>query len=118
MLFYIKKSPGISLKLNYKNKYIEIAKNTILESIDKEKTSVFLFGSRADNTFTDDSDLDIGLLSDEKIDLLLFHKIREKLEKSVVPYHIDLVDLRRTDEEFRNIALDNAVIWNKGKNFS
>ena len=100
------------------DKYINIAKNTVLDLINRETTSVFLFGSRAENANADDSDLDIGFLSNKKIDVLLFHKIREALENSIVPYHIDLVDFYNADDEFSKIATDNILIWNKAKNFN
>lgn len=48
--------------MNENNKYIEIAKERILEIIDKDNISVFVFGSMADNTFTKSSDLDIGFI--------------------------------------------------------
>lgn len=100
------------------DKYRNIAKNTVLDLINKETTSVFLFGSRAENANSGDSDLDIGFLSNKKIDLLLFHKIREALENSIVPYHIDLVDFYNADDDFSKIASDSIIIWNKSKNFS
>jgi predicted nucleotidyltransferase len=104
--------------MKVEDKYIEIAKNKVLNLIDKDTTSVFLFGSRADNSFTNDSDLDIGFLSDKKINLLLFHKIREELDNSIVPYSFDLVDFYDADQDFKKIALENMIVWNKSKNFS
>lgn len=100
------------------NKYIEIAKEKVLSLIDKDTTSVFLFGSRADNTHSENSDMDIGFLSDNKIDMLLFHKIREELNNSIVPYSFDMVDFYNADDDFKKITLENIIIWNKSKNFS
>jgi len=104
--------------MNLQDKYIEIAKNQILSMIDCENTSVFLFGSRAEGTNTSDSDIDIGFISSSKIDNLLLYKIRISLEESIIPYHIDLVDFYNADTEFKKIAMENTIIWNKSKNFN
>jgi predicted nucleotidyltransferase len=104
--------------MNLQDKYIEIAKKQILSMVDCESTSVFLFGSRADGTYTSDSDIDIGFISSSKIDNLLFYKIRIALEESIIPYHIDLVDFYNADCEFKKIAMENIIIWNKSKNFN
>ena len=99
------------------DEYLNIVKSTILSLVDKNKVSVFLFGSRADNNYRHDSDVDVGFWANEGLDKNLFIKINELLEESIVPYHIDLVDFSRTNESFRKIALKNIVIWNKTKNF-
>lgn len=104
--------------LNENNKYIEIAKEKILEIIDKDNISVFVFGSMADNTYTKSSDLDIGFIGENKIDSLIFHKIRTSLEESIVPFHVDLVDFNKVDNNFKKIAMENIIIWNKAKNFN
>jgi predicted nucleotidyltransferase len=100
------------------DEYLNIVKSTILSLIDKNKVTVFLFGSRADNSCRHDSDVDVGFWANEELDNNLFSKINELLEESIVPYHIDLVDFSRTDEHFRKIALKNIEIWNKTKNFN
>lgn len=100
------------------NEFLNIAKEIVLNIIDKDSTSVFLFGSRADSTFRKDSDMDIGFLGKDRMDLLIFHRIREALENSSVPYHFDLVDFSYKTSEFKDIALKNIIIWNKAKNLS
>lgn len=100
------------------NKYVALAREIILNLVDKENTTVFLFGSRAgkDNKYC--SDIDVGFLSNVKIDNKLFDRICESLEESLVPYHIDLVDFSKTDERFRKIALKEIEIWNKAKDIN
>ena len=99
------------------NNYIKKAKEIVLNFINKDKITVFLFGSRADGTYRSDSDIDIGFLSNEKIDNSLFGKIRYALEESIAPYHFDLVDFSKTDNELKKIANKQIIIWNKSKNF-
>ena len=66
---------------NMNEDYINIAKEIVLSIIDKNKITVVLFGSRADGSNRNDSDIDIGFISNEKIDNFLIGKIRESLEE-------------------------------------
>ena len=100
----------------YHKKYVELAREIILNLVDKENTSVFLFGSRTGLNYKHDSDIDIGFLANHKLDNKLFNKISEALEDSIVPYHIDLVDFTNVDKEFKKIALGEIEIWNKAPN--
>lgn len=104
--------------IEVQDKYIELTKKIILGLIDRDTTTVFLFGSRADNTNTSTSDLDIGFLGSSKIDDLLFARIRDELDDSIVPYHFDLIDFYNIDATFKNIAMEKIVLWNKSKNFN
>lgn len=104
--------------INEKNKYVEMAKEIVLNLVEKENVDVFLFGSRAGNNYRHDSDLDIGFIGNSKLDEKLLRKIRENIENSIIPYHIDLVDFSKVDFEFKKIALQNIEIWNKTKSFN
>ena len=97
------------------DKYLNIARDIILNIIDRENVTVFLFGSRADRNFVHNSDIDVGFLSNKKLDDTLFSKINEALDESIVPYHFDLVDFSKTDKRFRSIALNKIEIWNRAK---
>ena len=99
------------------DKYIEKAKQIILQNIDCNEINVFLFGSRAFQNFRRDSDIDVGFLGRRQIKHRIFRKISEGLEESRVPYHFDLIDFSKVDEDFKKVALIKIVIWNKAKNF-
>ncbi len=98
------------------NRYINLAKEIILNFVDKEEITVFLFGSRATNNCLHSSDIDIGFYSETPIDNYLLNKISRALDESRVPYHFDLIDFTKVDENFKSVALENYIIWNKGKN--
>lgn len=100
------------------NKYVDIAKEIILSLVDKEKISVFLYGSRAANNARHDSDIDIGLWSSEKINSTLIREINDAIEESIVPYHIDITDFTKVSSKFKKIATEKIIIWNKGKDFN
>lgn len=81
----------------------------IKDLIPKDKTdALYLFGSYADNTFTDDSDVDIAIFSDDLnyIELVdLEDKISERLQKDVdlvLPEKDNFLLLR---EIFKGISL-------------
>ncbi|MGB9591769.1 MAG: nucleotidyltransferase family protein [Candidatus Kryptoniota bacterium] len=97
------------------NKYLEITRKIILNLIDKETVTVFLFGSRVGKNVKHDSDIDIGFISKNKLEQKLFSKIAEALEESIVPYHVDLIDFGKLEKEFKEIALGEIEIWNKAK---
>ena len=98
------------------DKYLDIAKKIILNHIDCDEINVFLFGSRVMDDSRRDSDIDIGFLGKEALDHRVFRKITDDLEESVVPYHFDLIDFYKVDNNFKRIALQRIMLWNKAKN--
>lgn len=104
--------------MNLKNKYLELTRQIILSMVNKEELTIFLFGSRVGNDFRPRSDIDVGFISNKKLEPKLFGKIREALEESIIPYHIDLVDFGNVDNEFKKIALRKIEIWNKARDLS
>jgi predicted nucleotidyltransferase len=106
------------MDLESTDKYLDLCKEIILNNLDRDTTSVFLFGSRADNTQRHDSDIDIGLISNKAIEIKTISRIYSIIEKSIVPYHVDIVDFTKVDQEFKKIALQNIVIWNKSNTSS
>ena len=97
-------------------KYIDITREIILSIIDRNNTTVFLFGSRAENSARSNSDIDIGFMCEKKIEDKLFNRIRAALDESIVPFHVDLIDFNNCDTRFREIALEKIEIWNNAKN--
>ena len=69
---------------------------------------LFLFGSRAKETGTDKSEIDIGILSNTPISGKQLLTIQEKLEKIPTLLKIDVVDFNAVDDEFKKIALKDA----------
>ena len=71
---------------------------------------VVLFGSRAAGTARDRSDFDIGELANKPIPLADFMTIEDRLESLPTLFRIDLVDLKRTSERFREQALSQTEV--------
>lgn len=72
---------------------------------------IFLFGSRARGQSAPGSDIDIALLAESPLPRSLLSRMRESLEESTIPVHVDVVDLAVADETFRRAVLAEAVEW-------
>ena len=101
--------------INYDKKYMNMLKEIILSQVDLEKVMVFLFGSRVSTLYFSRADADIGLLSDNKLPSHLFHRIRNSIDESIIPWEVDLIDFTRVTPSFKEAALKEIVIWNKPK---
>lgn len=83
----------------------------LAETLVGEKCVVYLFGSRATGTFTATSDFDIAVLTVGDINRKL-SLAREKLERSNIPFKVDLIELRLTSAEFsRQVQTEGLVLW-------
>lgn len=69
---------------------------------------VFLFGSWARGDAAPVSDLDIGILGDEKVPREIMGRIKRIAEAVPTLRSIDVIDLRAKDERFRNAVLQYA----------
>ena len=103
------------ISTDYEEKYLKMLKEIILSQVDTEKVMVFVFGSRASTKYSSRADVDIGLLTDGKLPYNLFHKIRNAVDESIIPWEIDLVDFTRVTKSFKEAALKDILIWNKPK---
>ncbi|MBF0235432.1 MAG: nucleotidyltransferase domain-containing protein [Desulfamplus sp.] len=71
---------------------------------------LFLFGSRATGRHHEKSDIDIGIMSDGLITAKQMQNIKDNLEDLPTLLKIDFVDFNSVGDEFRKMALSNAVI--------
>jgi predicted nucleotidyltransferase len=96
----------------YDEKYLNILKEIVLSLVDKDKVTVFLFGSRVHGRHGPRADADIGLLSDEKLTESVFHRIRNAIDSSIVPWEVDIVDFTKVDSAFKREAMQDIIVWN------
>ncbi len=92
-------------------RYLQTAKNIVLQQLSKQPIQAYLFGSRAKNTARRNSDIDIALLSNNIDISLITSQLREAFEESDIPYHVDIVDLNAVDEEMKQKILKEAIQW-------
>jgi len=90
----------------------QLLKNIIFGTLGTNKDlQVFLFGSRAKGNPRPHSDIDIALLSNKPIALATMSLLREKIEESTIPYHVDIVDLATVSSNFRDKVLKEGEKW-------
>jgi predicted nucleotidyltransferase len=82
-------------------------KNRIHQSI--PDADVFLFGSRVDD-FGKGGDIDLLLLTEEKLPLLFLNRIRRLILNDIGEQKIDLVNFKKSEyHPFKSLALETAV---------
>jgi len=101
-----------TISLEYRKKWLGELRKMMFKYIDKDKYAVFLYGS-AVNSLLRAHDFDIGVLGEERLPDSIMNMIIDEIEESKIPMKIDIVDFKRVDYEFRNIAMEEIQIWNK-----
>jgi DNA polymerase sigma len=81
------------------------------EILDKNLSGIsydaFIFGSQANKTSLRRSDIDVGIMADDKITSYQLSTINAAIEELPMLYKIDLVDFNQVDAQFKLIALKN-----------
>ena len=93
-------------------KYLEEAKHIVLSFDEIKEYAVFVFGSRADGTAHQRSDIDIGILGKQALPAFIKLDIEEQLEESNIPLRVDFVDFNKVDQAFKKEALKAVIVWN------
>jgi len=76
------------------------------------RVKVWLFGSRARGDASPRSDIDIALLPEEEgLPADWLAGLRELLEESHVPWHVDIVNLSEADQELRRTVEREGILW-------
>ena len=84
----------------------------MIDYIADRPIKIFLYGSRAKGTARPTSDVDVALMSHEKLSAVFMSNLRELIEESAIPYQVDLVDLAEVDEAFKQKILKEGLLWN------
>ena len=82
---------------------------TLKKTLQNKKYSAYLFGSRQTGNFEPASDIDIGILAEQPVDVELSLS-REVLADSTIPLSVDLVDLTRAGEKFKEQVLKEGIL--------
>ena len=92
--------------------YLNQMRDLVLRVTSNLDCTIFLFGSRARGEHRRSSDIDIAFsgLSEP-----VFTKVRDdllsELEESVIPHHVDLVNIDTASSDFRDIAMGKVIVW-------
>jgi uncharacterized protein len=76
-------------------KSIRDLKSLIIEFFKEENVIVILFGSRARGDYSRVSDIDIGILPQNRLDRKKLVLLKEKIDNLNFPYTVDVVDLSK-----------------------
>lgn len=92
---------------------LERVKQIVLDNLDCQTATVYLFGSWARGEEKRSSDIDIAIEFDPtvtEIQIVLMN-IRHALEESTIPYKVDVVDLNSADRIMVNKVREEGVRW-------
>jgi predicted nucleotidyltransferase len=93
-------------------KYLNQMRDLVLRVTSNLDCTIFLFGSRARGVHRRSSDIDIGFCG---LSEAVFTKIRDcllsELEESVIPHHVDLVNIDDSPSDFREVVMKEVIIW-------
>ncbi len=95
---------------------LKLVRQLVLDGLADCPANVYLFGSRATGTSRPTSDIDVAVWPLAELPRGTLALIREALDESLVPFTVDLVDLRDTDEGFRARVLAEGIAWHEPKN--
>ena len=70
---------------------------------------VWVFGSRANWSTKDSSDLDLAVEGDNGLSHKVLGTLKDAFEDSILPYTVDVVDLNRISDSFRQIVKSQRV---------
>ncbi len=90
---------------------LETVRQTVLDGLKEHPAEVYLFGSRATGGARRTSDIDVAVWPLTALPVGTLAAIREALFESMVPYTVDLIDLRDADDAFRARVLAEGVVW-------
>lgn len=90
---------------------IEKLKEVFLRFLKNEDVKVVLFGSRARGEFVSTSDVDVGIIMGKGADRKRLILLREYIDRLNIPYKVEIVDFSTVSDEFKRMALKEAVIW-------
>jgi predicted nucleotidyltransferase len=71
---------------------------------------IFIYGSRVTGNHDKYSDIDIGIISRDKLSSLKKDRFKEMLYESKIPYFTDVTDFSKVDESFKKQALNNIYL--------
>ena len=94
---------------------LEKYKKDIINIIHKylPNSKIYLFGSRAKQTYTSGADADIAINANKKIAIGTLFKIQGEIEETNLPIFIDLIDTNSVSKDFLNEIRKDWIQWNE-----
>ena len=93
-------------------KYLSQMREMVLRATSDLDCTIFLFGSRAHGIHRRSSDIDIGFSGlSESVFTKTRDRLLSELEESVIPHHVDLVNIDTAPSYFREAAMKEVIVW-------
>ena len=89
--------------------HLQIVQDILLKHL-PAGVKIWVFGSRANWTTKDSSDLDIALESENKLSHKVLGALKDAFEDSALPYTVDVADLNRIGDSFKKIVESQKVL--------
>jgi predicted nucleotidyltransferase len=94
------------------DKYLNQMRELVLSETTSLDCTILLFGSRARGLHRRSSDIDIAFSGlSEQIFTRVRDRLLAKIEESVIPHHVDLVNLDSAPSNFKNVAMKEVIVW-------
>lgn len=99
--------------INLNQEYLETIVKIIRQYIPDQR--VCLFGSRTKEIAKPFSDIDLVIMSENKISLSKMSELRDAFSESDLPYRVDVLDWSTTNQEFKQaVQKDMIEIYKPG----
>ncbi len=95
----------------FKTDFESLAKKIVLDDLKDCDCKVFLFGSRATKENHRFSDMDIGIIPGKNFDEKILYALSEKLNESIIPFKVDVVNFSTVSQKFKEDALKEVIEW-------
>ena len=91
---------------------MEEVRRLVLEAIGNREIAAYLIGSRARGDARPRSDVDVALDGHGRpIPKIWLAELRERLEESLIPFTVDVVDLAEASADLRAATRREGVKW-------
>ncbi|MDQ6756085.1 MAG: nucleotidyltransferase domain-containing protein [Bacteroidota bacterium] len=95
----------------FKTDFEALAKKIVLKELKDSDCKIFLFGSRVTKENHRFSDMDIGIIPGKNFYPGLLSDLKRKLDESVIPFKVDIVNFATVSEKFKEEALQHIKHW-------
>lgn len=90
---------------------VKKVRELVLKALAGHRARVWLFGSCARGDIWQSSDIDVAIEAAESLPDNLIPRLRLDLEESTIPYDVDIVDLAKSDRDFRDRVRREGIEW-------
>jgi predicted nucleotidyltransferase len=87
------------------------AREIVLGAVAGRAVRVYVFGSSVTGFAHRASDIDVAIEAQDPLPPEVLGELRDQLEESDIPYHVDVVDLGTVSPGFRERVRREGVLW-------